>query len=212
MTPTLDIIHRDDMIVVVNKSSGMLSVPGRGPLNQVSVVQYLLQLVPGCINQPSVHRLDMDTSGLMVLALTADGHRHLSNQFQARNVEKTYEALLAGDVKGDEGSIELPFRLDPDRRPHQIYDPVHGKIGVTRWRVLARTPGFTRVEFIPLTGRTHQLRVHAAHPLGLHCPIVDDRLYGSGTLPGKLKLHARRLVFDHPGSGARLAFECTPPF
>ncbi|MFZ2959019.1 MAG: RluA family pseudouridine synthase [Candidatus Ozemobacteraceae bacterium] len=212
MTPGLDIIHRDDMIVVVNKRSGMLAVPGRGPLNQVSVVHYLRELVPDCIEQPSVHRLDMDTSGLMVLTLTAEGHRHLSNQFQVRSVEKTYEALLAGDVSGDEGMIELSFRLDPDRRPYQIFDPVQGKIGVTRWRVLVRTPGFTRVEFLPLTGRTHQLRIHSAHPLGLNCPIVGDRLYGSGTLPGELKLHARRLVFDHPGNGTRLAFECTPPF
>lgn len=212
MTPTLDIIFRDEMIIVVNKRSGMLAVPGRGPLHQVSVVSLLRQLIPGCIEQPSVHRLDMDTSGVMVLALTADGHRHLSKQFQARTIEKTYEALLVGHVSGETGTIELPFRLDPDRRPYQIYDPVLGKIGITRWRVLSRSPGFTRVEFLPLTGRTHQLRLHAAHALGLNCPIVGDRLYGTGTLPGELKLHARRLAFDHPGNGSRLVFECPPPF
>jgi tRNA pseudouridine32 synthase/23S rRNA pseudouridine746 synthase len=208
----LSLLYRDEWIVVVNKPGGLLAVPGRGAHHQDSVVTRLRRMIPDCLEQPSVHRLDMDTSGVMVLALTAAGHRHLSEQFRARRIEKIYEALLVGEVPENEGTIELAFRLNPDDRPRQVYDPVQGKTGTTRWRVLTRGPGVTRVEFFPLTGRTHQLRLHAAHPLGLGCPIVGDRLYGTGTQPGELKLHARRLSFDHPGNGTRLGFECPPPF
>ncbi len=209
---TLDIVHRDDAIVVVNKPSGLLAVPGRGPDKQTCVVNVVRALVTQCIAQPAVHRLDLDTSGLLVLALTSEAHRQLSDQFARHQVEKVYEAVLAGSVVGESGTIELPFRLDPDRRPYQVYDPVHGKVGITQWRVLARPPGFTRVEFRPLTGRTHQLRLHAADPRGLGCPIVGDRLYGTGTGPGQLQLHARLLAFLHPVTGARVVFTAPPPF
>lgn len=209
---TLDIVHQENNFVVIDKPSGLLSVPGRGPDMQDCVVNRLKSLFPHCMEQPSVHRLDMDTSGLMVLALAKDIQRNLAIQFQERRVEKSYIAILDGIVAADSGEIELAFRLDPDNRPHQVYDPVQGKIGHTRWRKLGEENGCTRVEFSPATGRTHQLRLHASHELGLGFPIVGDRLYGSGTAPGQLKLHASFLSFDHPQSGRRLSFESRPKF
>ena len=208
----LEIIYQDEAIVVVNKPSGLLSVPGRGPDKQDCIVNRLKALYPDCIDQPSVHRLDMDTSGLMVLALTAAGQRHLAMQFEQRRVEKIYIAVLEGVVAEEAGEIELAFRLDPDNRPYQVYDPELGKVGVTQWRRLSVEGGQTLVEFTPLTGRTHQLRLHSAHELGLGCPIVGDRLYGTGTEPGQLKLHAAHLAFEHPESGEFLRFRSDPTF
>ncbi len=208
----LKIVYQEESFVVVFKPSGLLSVPGRGPDMQDCVVNRLKSLIPDCIEQPSVHRLDMDTSGLLVLALTKEARRNLSIQFQERRVGKKYIAILDGIFDEDSGEIELAFRLDPENRPYQVYDPVQGKVGTTRWRKLSVEDGCTRVEFIPLTGRTHQLRLHAAHNLGLGCPIVGDRLYGSGTAPGQLKLHAAFLAFEDPESGERLSFESRPIF
>lgn len=206
------ILHADADIIVICKPSGLLAVPGKGEENQDCVVNRIKAIFPNCIEQPAVHRLDMDTSGLMVLALTADAHRELSRQFEHRETEKRYVALLAGEVQGNEGTIELPFRLDVENRPYQIYDPVNGKTGITHWRVLSTSNKKTRVEFIPVTGRTHQLRVHAASEHGLGFPILGDRLYGSGTAPGQLKLHASYLSFTHPRNGVRLEFRSEPPF
>ncbi len=206
----LDIVHQDSAIVVVNKPSGLLSVPGRGPEMQDSVVSRLKTAFPDCIEQPSVHRLDMDTSGLLVLALTKEAQRHLAMQFEQRLVEKKYIALLDGIIEEEAGTIELAFRLDPNNRPHQVYDPVQGKLGTTHWQKLGTKNGQTLVEFKPLTGRTHQLRLHAAHEFGLGCPIVGDRLYGSGTAPGQLKLHATYLSFNHPETNVQLCFESSP--
>ena len=208
----LNIIHHEDSFVVVNKPSGMLSVPGRGPEMQDSVVSRVKELVLHCTEHPAVHRLDMDTAGLMVLGLTKESQRHLTMQFQERRVEKTYHAVLQGVLAASAGEIELAFRLDPDNRPHQIYDPVQGKRGLTKWRKLDVYEGCTLVEFTPLTGRTHQLRLHAAHELGLGIPIVGDRLYGTGTAPGQLKLQAVYLAFDHPVSGVRQQFSVEPLF
>jgi tRNA pseudouridine32 synthase/23S rRNA pseudouridine746 synthase len=208
----LQVIFEEREFVVVNKPSGVLSVPGKGEENQDCVVARIKALYPACIEQPAVHRLDMDTSGLMVLALTADAHRELSRQFEHRETEKRYIALLDGEVTGDEGTIELPFRLDVENRPYQIYDPVNGKTGITHWKVLSTGNKKTRVEFIPVTGRTHQLRVHAASEHGMGIPIAGDRLYGSGTAPGQLKLHAAFLSFTHPCTGERLEFHSAPPF
>jgi len=208
----LEFVHQEATFVVVNKPSGLLSVPGRGPDRQDCVVNRLKSKYAHCIDQPSVHRLDMDTSGLLVLALTKEAQRNLTIQFQERRVEKTYVAILDGIVDQDDGEIELAFRLDPDNRPYQVYDPVQGKVGTTRWRKLGVESGCTRIEFTPLTGRTHQLRLHASHKLGLGYPIVGDRLYGSGTAPGQLKLHAAFLAFDHPDSGDRLSFQVQPLF
>lgn len=209
----LDILHRDDHLVVVNKPGGLLSVPGRGPDKQECVVNHLKELIPASIAQPAVHRLDMATSGLMVLALTAAAHAALSRQFAQRQVTKKYIALLAGIPKGRSGEkIELAFRLDPNNRPHQVYDPLRGKRGVTSWHLIRVEQGMSRVEFSPLTGRTHQLRLHAAHELGLQCPIVGDPLYGTGREGDQLMLHATFLAFFHPATGKRLCFTSRPPF
>ncbi len=208
----LDILHTDPDFVVVNKLSGMLAVPGRGPDKIDSVADRVRRLFPGCIKQPAVHRLDMDTSGLMVVALSADAHRNLSRQFHERQTRKKYLALLDGVLEQEDGVIELPFRLDVDNRPIQIYDEVHGKMGITHWRKLAVEGQTTRIEFTPITGRTHQLRLHASHEKGLGIPIVGDPFYGRGTGPGQLKLHACELSFAHPITGQELTFSSAPEF
>lgn len=201
--------------MVVDKPSGFLSVPGRGAGKIDSVAHRISTGIPGCIEQPAVHRLDMDTSGLLVLALTREAHRNLSKQFQDRLTEKEYFALLDGEIPenlGESGTITLPFRLDIKNRPYQIYDEVHGKMGTTHWRRVSIEEGITRMHFQPVTGRTHQLRVHSAHPKGLGLPILDDPLYGNGADPGKMKLHAAKLSFDHPDTGERLTFNSPTPF
>ena len=211
-TSGLTLLHEDSLFVVVNKPSGLLSVPGLGPENQDCVVNRLKTLYPNCMEQPSVHRLDQDTSGLLVMALTTEAHRNLSMQFMDRLVGKRYIALIDGVVEGDAGVIELSFRLDPENRPYQVYDPVGGKPGTTRWRKLGVEDGRTRIEFMPLTGRTHQLRLHSAHADGLGFPIAGDRLYGTGTAPGQLKLHASFLRFRHPVTRQSLEFSSPAPF
>ena len=208
----LSILFADADLVVVSKPSGLLSVPGKGSNKQDCVVARIKKLYPDCPDHPEVHRLDMDTSGLMVLARTKEAHRELSRQFHDRETGKRYIALLDGELAEKSGTIELPFRLDVDNRPVQIYDPVHGKIGITHWKVLSVENGQTRVEFVPITGRTHQLRVHAASEHGLGTPIVGDRLYGTGTAPGQLKLHAAFLSFTHPTTGEKLEFHSEPTF
>ncbi len=208
----LTILHTDPLFVVVDKPSGLLSVPGKGPENQDCVVSRVKEMFQHCMEQPSVHRLDQDTSGLIVMAMTEAAHRNLSMQFMDRLVGKRYTALLDGVVKEDGGVIELAFRLDPDNRPHQVYDPEKGKLGTTRWRKISVDAGLTRVEFMPLTGRTHQLRLHAAHKKGLGFSIVGDRLYGTGTAPGQLKLHATTLRFRHPVTRKPLEFTSPVPF
>ena len=208
----MHVIYEEPEFVVVVKSSGLLSVPGRGPENLDCVSERVKVLYPGCIEQPSVHRLDMDTSGLLVLARTKEVHRNMSIQFQEREVDKRYIAILDGELDGEEGTVELPFRLDIDNRPQQIYDPVHGKVGITHWKKLLVKDGKTRIEFKPVTGRTHQLRVHAASEYGLGIPIVGDQFYGTGTGLESLKLHACYLSFAHPRSGERLEFNSEPLF
>lgn len=210
--PLLEILHTDPAFVVVNKVSGMLAAPGRGPDKVDSVSDRVKRMFSGCIEQPAVHRLDMDTSGLMVVARTTDAHRHLSLQFQNRLTRKRYIALLDGILDENEGTIELPFRLDLENRPLQIYDELHGKTGTTHWKKMAVEDGQTRIEFIPVTGRTHQLRLHAHHEKGLGIPIVGDPFYGNGTGPGQLKLHACELTFAHPESGEMLTFHSEPDF
>jgi len=208
----LEIVHEDPHFVVVDKVSGMLSVPGRGPEKTDCVAARVRRMYPGCIEHPAVHRLDMDTSGLLVVALDAESHRNLSLQFRERETSKRYVALLDGELKGEGGTIELPFRLDVDNRPYQIHDEVHGKLGITHWERLSVESGATRVRFTPVTGRTHQLRVHSAHALGLGIPIVGDPLYGRGTGPAQMKLHASDLGFQHPVTGERLFFHSPAPF
>ncbi len=206
------LLYVDEDVIVVDKPAGLLSVPGRGPEMQDCVVRQVQDYFPDIIDQPAVHRLDMDTSGLMVLARIRRAHANLSEQFARRQVKKRYNAILEGVVAEEAGEIELAFRLDPDNRPYQVYDPEQGKLGITRWFKLAVHNGRTRVEFIPLTGRTHQLRLHAAHELGLNCPIVGDRLYGRRKPGERMLLHAQYLQFFHPTTEKRLVFRSAVPF
>lgn len=210
----MEILYHDRDIVVIDKPGGLLSVPGRGAEKQDCAAARLRRHFPEMIAQPAVHRLDMYTSGLMVFAITAAAHRFLCAQFEKRAVDKKYIAVVFGGIAESSGEIHLPFRLDPDNRPRQIYDPVHGKIGITRWQKLAADESTTRIQFTPLTGRTHQLRVHAAHPrpLGLGAPIVGDSIYGSGKDGDQMLLHASFLHFLHPGTGETVTFHSPPSF
>jgi tRNA pseudouridine32 synthase / 23S rRNA pseudouridine746 synthase len=223
----LDIVYCDDSLVVVNKPSGLLSVPGRGVDMQDCVESRIKLLFPHCIDKPAVHRLDMDTSGLLVLARTQAAHRNLSIQFMRGEVRKEYVALVEGLLSYGSGSIELPFRLDVENRPYQMYDEIHGKVGKTLWRTVRAEyytpptlPGnarnqrklVTRVLFTPLTGRTHQLRVHSAHGKGLAHPIVGDRLYGNAVQGERLLLHACSVTFIHPETNEHLVFSSDAEF
>lgn len=208
----IEVIYKDSFIVVVNKPGGLLSVPGRGPDKQDCLVNRIKKIYPECIPQPSVHRLDMDTSGLIVLGLTTEAHKNLSMQFQKRSVKKQYIAILEGIIEKECGEIKLPFRLDITNRPYQVYDPVNGKMGTTHWKKIKTSNDQTRILFTPLTGRTHQLRVHSSHPMGLGFPIAGDRLYGYGKPGDPLFLHATSLNFIHPDNNKSLCFECPPWF
>lgn len=208
----IDILYEDSSVVVVNKPGGLLSVPGIGPDKQDCLAKRIRDMFPGCIPQPSVHRLDMDTSGVMVFALNKDAHKKLSVQFQNRIVKKQYIALLEGVVEKEHGEINLPLRVDVNNRPYQIYDPVHGRSGITFWKKIKVEDSRTRILFKPVTGRTHQLRVHASHSMGLGCPIVGDRLYGKSEPDGRLFLHASYLSFNHPDNDKRVSFEISPWF
>lgn len=213
----LEIIYRDQNILVVNKPSGLLSVPGRGEDKQDCVVTRAQRLFPNMIKQPSVHRLDMDTSGLMVLAFDEESHRALNAQFENRQVQKKYIAVLDGVVKDESGRVELKHRVDLENRPRQILDDQYGKLAVTEWKRLrvwtrrdssGKERKATSVLFEPHTGRTHQLRVAAAYALG--APIVGDNLYGKEE--ERLLLHASELVFAHPATGQEMRFESQPAF
>jgi tRNA pseudouridine32 synthase/23S rRNA pseudouridine746 synthase len=206
----LSIVFEDAWLVVLDKPSGLLSVPSRDTSVTDSVLARLRVRYPHATGPLLVHRLDLDTSGLLVAALDPVTHAALQRQFLRREVHKRYVAWVEGHVRAEQGTIELPMRVDLHDRPRQIHDPVHGKPAVTRWQVLERRAERTRVAFFPLTGRTHQLRVHAAHPLGLGAPIAGDRLYGHEG--ARLLLHAESLAFTHPGTGQRVCFERPAPF
>jgi tRNA pseudouridine32 synthase/23S rRNA pseudouridine746 synthase len=203
----LEIIYEDDDLLVVNKPSGLRSVPGVDVLDSVySRLQSLLVNIEPLM----IHRLDMDTSGLLVVAKTPDAHKHIQRQFLRRTVSKRYTALLSKIIDGDEGSITLPLCADLYNRPRQLVCFENGKKSSTRWKVIERTGTMTRVHFWPLTGRTHQLRMHAAHELGLNAPIVGDDLYG--TAAGRLFLHAAQLSFVHPTTKELMSFEAAEEF
>jgi tRNA pseudouridine32 synthase/23S rRNA pseudouridine746 synthase len=208
----LEVVYADASIVVVNKPAGLLSIPGKGPDKQDCVVGRVRARFPEATGPLAAHRLDMATSGLMVLGLTPETHRALSIQFQNRSTSKTYIAVLEGEPVEEHGVVELPFRVDLDNRPYQILDPIHGKMGKTLWRKLAKEGERCRVEFTPITGRTHQLRVHSAHSAGLGRPIVGDPLYGNPDLAERLLLHASQLNFTHPVTDRPLAFHSPAPF
>jgi tRNA pseudouridine32 synthase / 23S rRNA pseudouridine746 synthase len=205
----LTIIHADERLVVVEKPPGLLSVPARDEEVRDSVQARLVLRFPRAERALLVHRLDLDTSGLLVAALDLDTYRFLQAQFSGREVHKGYVAWVEGSPTGDEGEITLPLRVDLEQRPRQVVDFVHGRKAVTLWRVLERRGQRTRLALFPRTGRTHQLRVHAAHQDGLGAPIVGDRLYGT---PGpRLLLHAEALEFRHP-DGRPLTFRSPAPF
>ena len=208
----LDILYLDQEIVVVNKPAGLLSVPGRGEDKQDCVVNRVKRLYPDCIENPAVHRLDMETSGILVLALTKESQRFLSMEFEGRHVHKKYTALLDGILRSSGGALALPFRLDPENRPYQVYDPVQGRMCITLWKRISVYNGKTLVEFTPLTGRTHQLRISSASPKGLGIPIVGDRLYGTREEGQRLMLHAGYISFTHPWSKEKIEFKVDTPF
>ena len=190
----LEIVYEDNYLVVINKPAGMLSVPGKGEID--SVYQHIKTLYPDATGPLIVHRLDMATSGVLLIAKNKKVHQHLQAQFKNRMIKKRYIALLDGKIPSKEGTITLPLRMNPLDRPRQIVDHEHGKTAITLYRVLNEQEGRTLIAFYPLTGRTHQLRVHAAHPEGLHCPIRGDELYGRKA--DRLYLHAESLEFVHP--------------
>ncbi|WP_242040677.1 RluA family pseudouridine synthase [Coleofasciculus sp. FACHB-1120] len=205
------ILYEDEWLIAVNKPAGLLSVPGRYRDRFDSVLSRLRHLLPDGMAIASVHRLDQETSGILLLARDRQTHRQLSQQFQQRQVHKVYEAVLSGSVTVEQGTVELPLWGDPENRPYQKVDE-RGKPSLTRFQVIAKEDNYTRVEFIPLTGRTHQLRVHAADPRGLGVTILGDRLYGCPTTASRLHLHARELRFVHPQSGETLHLQTKTPF
>lgn len=194
----LEIVYEDPWLSVINKPAGMLSVPGKE--DAVSVYSLMREQYPEADGPLMVHRLDMATSGLMLIAKTKRVHQNLQAQFKNRLVRKRYVALLEGIVPKDKGTVDLPLCLNPLDRPRQMVHTEHGKPAITDYQVLERPDGKrTRIAFYPRTGRTHQLRIHAAHPLGLHCPIIGDELYGEKA--DRLYLHAEYLEFTHPITG-----------
>lgn len=194
----LEIVYEDPWLSVINKPAGMLSVPGKE--DAVSVYSLMREQYPEADGPLTVHRLDMATSGLMLIAKTKRVHQNLQAQFKNRLVRKRYVALLEGIVPKDKGTVDLPLCLNPLDCPRQMVHTEHGKPAITDYQVLERLDGKrTRIAFYPRTGRTHQLRIHAAHPLGLHCPIIGDELYGEKA--DRLYLHAEYLEFTHPITG-----------
>ena len=204
----IDLIFEDDYLAVVNKPAEFLSVPGK-EIND-SVFARVKKWYPNATGPLIVHRLDMSTSGLLLIAKTTEIYVALQAQFIKRTIKKRYVALLDGNIEGNEGVIDLPLRLDIDNRPHQVVCYEHGKPAQTLWKVVARKNNQTLVHFFPITGRTHQLRVHAAHPLGLNTPIVGDDLYGSKT--NRLCLHAAEITFFHPIKKENVTIELASDF
>lgn len=196
--PDLETVYEDRWLSVVNKPAGMLSVPGKEK-EAVSVYSLMRQRYPDAEGPLIVHRLDMATSGLLLIAKTKQVHRALQAQFENRSIKKRYIARLDGIVPQEKGTIELPLRPDILDRPRQLVDMNRGKTAITDYEVLEREGNTTRIALYPRTGRTHQLRVHAAHPSGLHCPIKGDELYGKKS--DRLYLHAETIEFTHPVSG-----------
>ena len=197
--PPLPVCYEDDDLIVVDKPSGLLSQPGK-TVND-SVASRVADARPEATGPLIVHRLDMDTSGLLLLAKNPDMHRAMGRLFETRGVRKRYVAELVSRVDAAGGLISLPIMRDYETRPRQLVCYTNGKPSVTAWFRAALTGRHDRlIKLIPLTGRTHQLRVHAAHPLGLGIPIVGDRLYGVEDNQ-RLMLHAEYLGFTHPASG-----------
>ncbi len=204
-----EVRFEDDWLMVVDKPSGLLSVPGRYVATQDSVLRRL-QLCRADIPWRSVHRLDQATSGLLIIAKSEAIAQQLQQQFQRRQVKKIYIAVLAGVISQLQGTIDLPLAPDLENRPRQVVDRQNGKPSQTIYRVIGQIRNQTRIEFQPITGRTHQLRVHAA--IGLGAAIIGDRLYGQAVKGDRLQLHAKSLQFPHPVTGAIVVVESPVPF
>lgn len=190
----IKIVYEDDVLLVINKPAEFLSVPGKKI--QDSVYQRIIELYPVATGPLIVHRLDMSTSGLLLIAKDEETYVKLQSQFIKRTIKKRYVALLDGVLKEKQGFIDLPLRVDLDDRPRQLVCYEHGKQAQTKWEVIEVKDNQTRVYFYPISGRTHQLRVHASHEMGLKTPIIGDDLYGKKS--NRLHLHAEQLIFTHP--------------
>lgn len=208
-TPYLSILHQDDDILVLDKPSGLLSVPGKAEEHKDSLANRVCTVYPLA---RVVHRLDMATSGIIVMAKHKEAQAHLNRQFQQRVPKKHYEAIVKGEIQQDSGSIELPLICDWPNRPKQMVDHERGKPALTHWRVIERLEDASRVELFPVTGRSHQLRVHM---LSIGHVILGDRLYAdqhSIDRVSRLQLHAKYLAFYHPSQDTWLEFHSTTPF
>jgi tRNA pseudouridine32 synthase/23S rRNA pseudouridine746 synthase len=204
----LEIIYEDDVLIVVNKPAEFLSVPGKDIKD--SVYTRIKEKYPAATGPLIVHRLDMSTSGILLLTKTKEANKVLQHQFINRTIKKRYVALLDGSLAENSGKINLPLRVDLDDRPKQLVDFTHGKPAETNWKTIYKENGKTRVHFYPITGRTHQLRMHAAHKDGLNTPIVGDDLYG--TKENRLHLHAEFIEFLHPTTAKKMSFTVAAAF
>lgn len=204
----IPIIYEDEYLLLLNKPPEFLSVPGKKLKD--SIYERMRLKYPNASGPLLVHRLDMSTSGLLLIAKSEDIYKRLQSQFIRRVIKKSYVALLDGIVNKTEGDISLPLRVDLEDRPKQLVCYEHGKNAFTKYKILGIENGKTRIHFFPITGRTHQLRVHAAHHLGLNCPIIGDDLYG--TKGERLFLHAQWLQFIHPITKEIISFNCEPNF
>lgn len=202
----MSLLYSDDALLIVNKPAGLLAVPGRGEDKQDCLASRVLAQFSDSL---VVHRLDMATSGLMVFARGIGMQRRLSSFFRERLVEKRYIAILSGDLESATGEVDLPIAADWPNRPLHKIDAVTGKPSLTRYRVLGKDSSATRVELEPVTGRTHQLRLHMA---AIGHPILGDAFYGDSATAPRLMLHASSLRFAHPVSGELLNFQDMPPF
>jgi len=204
----LEIVFQDEHIVVVNKPAGLLSVPGKSIKD--SVYSRMKAKFPQATGGLIIHRLDMATSGLLMLALNERAHKHIQQQFIDKEVSKRYIAIIDGKLAETSGEIRLPLCVDFNDRPRQMVCYEHGKYAETHWQVIEEVVGKTKLFLYPITGRTHQLRMHCAHPDGLNSPIIGDGLYGLRA--NRLHLHAQRLSFIHPITKERLTFEVDAEF
>lgn len=208
-TGPLDLLHVDDQLLIVKKPEGLLSVPGRGEHLADCLIARLIAEFPDTL---LVHRLDRDTSGVMVFARTANAQRHLGLQFERRQVTKTYVARVAGEMAEAKGTVDLPLCVDWPNRPRQMVDPENGRPAQTDWRVIEAGATETRVRLYPKTGRSHQLRVHM---LSLGHPILGDPFYAEGAARDdhpRMMLHAESLRLRHPDGGAWMTFSAPVPF
>ncbi|HJF28045.1 RluA family pseudouridine synthase [Acinetobacter bohemicus] len=209
---TEHLIHRDKDFMVIHKAAGLLTVPGKTEDLQDCLISRLMKIEPKTL---LIHRLDRDTSGILVFALSREGQKSISRQFQERQTDKTYQAIVAGTLDG-EGMVDVPVIYDPDHPPLHIAEPNHNKPALTHWQAIEhfeiQGQAVTRVKLTPITGRSHQLRVHMQY---LGHPIIGDTLYATPEqqqLSVRLCLHAERLSFSHPHTQQPVEFYCPAPF